>query len=130
MLKFHCEAGGQIVTLAKGGSPTLTVTPQTNLVPGKLEIEIADLGGKQVTIQGYRKTGLHSYDIVPQTETITLDASTHKATTTKSFYLPYKSAQTTYAMSLHIANETVTGDKDITIKSIPGTKTDCVFFAR
>ena len=109
------------VTLAKGGSPTLTVTPQADLVPGKLEIFIDGLSGKQVMIAGYRKTGLSSYDIVPQTETITLDSS-HKATTTKSFYLPYKTKTTTYPMTLRIENGNVTGVKDITIKSIPVTK--------
>ena len=113
------------ITLGKGGSSDLEVTPRTDRVPGQLEIKIADAGGKKVTVSGYRKTGwLEPYDAVPQTEVITLDETSDMATTEKSYYLPYKDgAKTeTFPLKLSIADKADWQGKEIVITSKPITK--------
>ena len=71
------QAGTTKVTTS-GDSPELAITQPTT--PGQLKITLAGGTGSVVVI-GRRKTGLGSLDVLPMSETITLDATDHTGRT-------------------------------------------------
>lgn len=77
------EQTGTTKVPTSGDSPELTIVQPTT--PGRLKITLDGASGP-VNVVGRRKTGLASYDVVPISETVTLDGTSHTGTTEKSYH--------------------------------------------
>lgn len=106
------ERGGTTKVDTIGDSPGLVITQPTT--PGKLKITLDGASGP-VEVVGRRKTGLASYDVVPISETMTLDGTSHTGMTERSYH---------HIDSLEFPNTGLTIDTaiDLDIVAEPGLK--------